>query len=250
MHSREPSDVADTDQSADERRDHKWGIGAFLLVEAVLLLSFAFVAAIFRPAEGQPLSVAAILVATMLPTVVATGVALLVTVLRGNGPKIDLRWSWRREDLRAGFKFGFIGLLCTTIGAVLWTKIVGEENANSAVGALVDDTHLPIYAAVIMFLYVWLVGPVCEEIIYRGLLWGALERLNWGRWIVFTLSTVVFAVSHLEPLRTSLLIVIGIPIGLARLFTGRLGASVIAHQVNNFLPALAVLLIALGAIPE
>jgi len=60
---------------------------------------------------------------------------------------------------------------------------------------------------------------------------------------------VIFAVSHLEPLRTSLLLVIGIPIGLARLFTGRLGASIVAHQVNNFLPAVAMLLIAIGAMP-
>jgi membrane protease YdiL (CAAX protease family) len=61
--------------------------------------------------------------------------------------------------------------------------------------------------------------------------------------VVFGLTTVIFALSHLEPLRTSLLLVIGIPIGLARLLTGRLGASVVAHQVNNFLPALAVLLV-------
>ena len=60
---------------------------------------------------------------------------------------------------------------------------------------------------------------------------------------------MIFAVTHLEPLRTSLLLVIGIPIGLARLFTGRLGASIITHQINNFLPALAVLLVALDVLP-
>jgi membrane protease YdiL (CAAX protease family) len=66
---------------------------------------------------------------------------------------------------------------------------------------------------------------------------------------VFGLTTVIFAVSHLEPMRTSLLLVIGIPIGLARLFTGRLGASIVTHQINNFLPALAMLLVAFGVLP-
>lgn len=112
---------------------------------------------------------------------------------------------------------------------------------------IVSGMH--VASAVAMFLFVWLIGPICEEVMYRGLLWGALERLKWGRWAVFCLTTVIFAVSHLEPLRTTLLLVIGIPIGLARLFTGRLGASIIAHQVNNFLPAVAVLLVALGAMP-
>ncbi|WP_083472350.1 type II CAAX endopeptidase family protein [Kibdelosporangium phytohabitans] len=226
---------------------HKWGIGAFLLVEGVLLLSAAFIGALLQPSTSdQRISVVTIVVGSILPVLIATGVALLITRLRGNGPRIDLRWSYSRQDFKVGLKFGLIGLVATTLAAMVWTKIVGKDNATSAFSALVDSRSLPVAAAVVMFLYAWLIGPVCEEIIFRGLLWGALERLQWGRWAVFGLSTAVFAVSHLEPLRTSLLIVIGIPIGLARLFTGRLGASVVAHQVNNFLPALTVLLISLG----
>ncbi|MFI7676544.1 lysostaphin resistance A-like protein [Actinophytocola sp. NPDC049390] len=233
-----------------EVRTHKWGFGAFLFVFAVFVLSAvvigALVSAVAPQAVGSP---SVIVIGTMVPTVLATGVALLVTKLRGNGPRIDLRWSMRAEDVRAGFKWGLIGLICTTVAAFLWTNLVGDQNAQSAVGALVDNQRMPIALAIAMFLFVWLIGPVCEEIIYRGLLWGALERLKWGRWAVFVLTTIIFAVSHLEPLRTSLLLVIGIPIGLARLFTGRLGASIVAHQVNNFLPAVATLLVAVGAMP-
>ena len=231
-------------------RTHRWGFGAFLFVFAVFVLSAVVIGAIVSDvAPGAGNSATIVLIGTIVPTLLATGVALLVTRLRGNGPRIDLRWSYRREDLRVGLKFGVLGLVCTTLAAIVWSNVVGEENATSAVGALVDGTRMPIGAAIAMFLFVWLVGPVCEEIIYRGLLWGALERLQWGRWAVFSLTTVIFAVSHLEPLRTSLLLVIGIPIGLARLFTGRLGASIVTHQVNNFLPALAVLLVAVGAMP-
>jgi membrane protease YdiL (CAAX protease family) len=231
-------------------RSHRWGFGAFLFVFAVFVLTAVLIGAIvsiFAPqATASP---TVIVVGTMVPTIVAACVTLLVTKLRGNGPRIDLRWSMRREDVRAGFKWGFIGLVCTTFAAFVWTSVVGEANAQSAIGALVDNQQMPIVPAIVLFVFVWLVGPVCEELIYRGLLWGALERLKWGRWSVFCLTTVIFAVSHLEPLRTSLLLVIGIPIGLARLFTNRLGASIVAHQVNNFLPALAVLLVALGVMP-
>lgn len=228
-------------------RDHKWGFGAFLLVFGVFVMSAVVIGTLIglaKPASKD--SVAVILIGTIVPTVLATLTAILVTKLRGNGPKIDLRWSYNREDLKAGLKFGLLGLVCTTIAAAVWTRIVGEDNATSSLGKLVDDQAMPVVPAIVLFLYVWLFGPLCEEIIYRGLLWGALERLQWGRWVVFGLTTVIFAVSHLEPMRTSLLLVIGIPIGLARLYTGRLGASVVAHQVNNFLPALAVLLITLG----
>jgi membrane protease YdiL (CAAX protease family) len=110
---------------------------------------------------------------------------------------------------------------------------------------------MSISAAAVMFVYLWLIGPICEEVIYRGLLWGAVERLQWaserwGRIAAFALSTAVFAASHLEPLRTTLLLVIAVPIGLARFVTGRLPGSIVAHQVNNFLPALTILLSSLG----
>ncbi|MGH3759597.1 CPBP family intramembrane glutamic endopeptidase [Actinophytocola sp.] len=231
-------------------RTHRWGFGAFLFVFAVFVLSAVVIGAVVSEVAPESSNSATVaLVGTIVPTVLAAAVALLVTRLRGNGPRIDLRLSLQGDDLRTGLKFGVLGLVCTTLAAVVWTNVVGKENATSAVGALVDNARMPLGAAIALFLFVWLVGPVCEEIIYRGLLWGALERLGWGRWAVFTLTTVIFAVSHLEPLRTSLLLVIGIPIGLARLFTGRLGASIVAHQVNNFLPALAVLLVAVGVMP-
>lgn len=249
------SDLADRVRIAEARpveapRTHRWGFGAFLLVFAVLVLSAVLIGAIAHlDAPGAGISVPVAVIGTMVPPVLAAGVALLVTVLRGNGPRLDLRWTWRWADVRVGLRFGLIGLVCTTVAAFVWTRVVGEENASSALGKLVDNQRLPLAAAIAMFLFIWLLGPVCEEIIYRGLLWGALERLNWGRWVVFGLTTVIFAVSHLEPLRTLLLLVIAVPIGLARLVTGRLGASIIAHQINNFLPALAVLLIAVGVMP-
>jgi membrane protease YdiL (CAAX protease family) len=231
---------------------HRWGFGAFLVVEAVLLASAAFVSVLFSPMPaGQPIPVGEVLIGTMAPTGLAAVVAVLITVWRGNGPVIDLRMEWSWAAVRLGVKLGVLGLVLTTISAFIWTQAVGQSNATSAFSALVENQPMSVTAAVIMFGYLWLVGPICEEIIYRGLLWGAVERLHWGkekygRLAAFLLSTAVFAVSHLEPLRTTLLLVISVPIGLARLLTGRLPSAIVAHQMNNFLPALALLLPSLG----
>ncbi|WP_020661667.1 CPBP family intramembrane glutamic endopeptidase [Amycolatopsis benzoatilytica] len=231
---------------------HRWGFGAFLLVEAILLASAAFIGVLAgQPAHGRPLPISTVLLGTMLPTLIAAGAAVLVTLVRGNGPKLDLRLEWRWADARVGLKYGLLGLVLTSLSAWIWTEAVGSSNATSAISAVVDDRKMSVPAAIVMFGYLWLVGPICEEIIYRGLLWGAVERLQWrsekwGRMAAFLLSTAVFAVSHLEPLRTTLLLVISIPIGLARLSTGRLAGGIVAHAVNNFLPAVAILLGALG----
>jgi hypothetical protein len=235
-------------------QSHRWGLGAFCLVEAVLLLSAVFVGVLLEPAQGGAgVPVKDVLIGTMAPMLIATSLAVFVTYFRGNGPWIDLRLGWRWSDAKTGFKFGLLGLVTTTVAAVIWTKIVGQDNGTSAVSALIDNQPMSVSAAITMFLYLWLLGPVCEEIIYRGLLWGAIERLKWGnekygQIAAFLISTAIFALSHLEPLRTTLLLVISIPIGLARLVTGRLIGSIVAHQMNNFLPAIAILLTAFGVL--
>nr|WP_223198956.1 type II CAAX endopeptidase family protein [Solihabitans fulvus] len=230
-----------------ECQGQRWGFGAFLLTEAVFILSAVFIGAIARRLMPDPAdSVTVILVASMVPTVLAAGVAVLATVVRGNGPLIDLRLQWRWSDVKVGLKLGLAGLALTYVAAAVWSKVVGQQNATSAIGSLVDGKAMPVSAAVVMFLYVCLLAPLCEELIYRGLLWGAIERLRWSRWAAFVLSTAIFAAGHLEPLRTSLLLVIALPIGFARLITGRLTASVVAHVINNFLPGLTFLLISLG----
>jgi uncharacterized protein len=228
----------------------RWGFGAFLLVEAVFVLSAVFITAVART-SGTDIgtSVTFVLVGSMLPTVLAAGVAVVVTYLRGNGPFHDLRLGWDWADVKVGLKLGALGLVLTYAAAVVWSRVVGDKNATSAIGELVDGAGLPVGAAVAMFLYVCFLGPVCEEIVYRGLLWGAIERQRWSRWAAFVLTTLIFAAGHLEPLRTSLLIVIALPIGIARLITRRLTASVVAHVINNFLPGLTLLLVSVGVMP-
>lgn len=243
-------------QQAPERtpeRAQRWGFGAFLLVEAVLLASAAFVTALLQPDPDQPVPIPKVLIGTISPTMTAAATALLITRVRGNGPRHDLRLSWRWDDVRVGLWYGLLGLVLAAVGAFVWTEIVGGEEATSAIAGLVEDRRMSVWAIVTMFVYLWLVGPICEELIYRGLLWRAVERLHWarprwGRFAAFLISTAVFAVSHLEPMRTALLLVIAVPIGLARLTTGRLLASIVAHQVNNFLPAVAILLTSFGVL--
>ncbi len=237
-------------EPAPERVGQRWGFGAFLLVEAVFVLSAVFITAV-AGTSGTDIgsSVAFVLVGSMVPTVLAAVVAVVITVVRGNGPWQDLRLGWNWADVKVGLKLGALGLCLTYVAALVWSRVVGDKNATSAIGELVDGAGLPVAAAVAMFCYVCFVGPVCEEIIYRGLLWGAIERQRWSRWAAFTLTTLIFAASHLEPLRTSLLIVIAVPIGIARLITRGLTASVVAHVINNFLPGLTLLLVSIGVMP-
>ncbi len=224
---------------------HRWGLGAFVLVELVYLLTSAAFAAVLIGAG--PLSAGKLALAVAVPTVIAAGLAVLITTLRGNGPRTDLRmyWSWR--GLRIGLVFGFGGLLVTIPASLVYTQIVGPD-ANSAVGKVFGGIRSSWPWAVAVFVIVVLVAPLCEEIVYRGLLWGALDR-RWGRWVALVVTTLVFALAHVEFTRAPLLVVVAIPIALARLYSGGLLASVVAHQVTNLLPGIALMLGLLGLMP-
>ncbi len=224
---------------------HRWGLGAFVVVEAAYLLSSALLAMPF--AGPGPAHVSVIVLVVGGPSILAAGLAILITRLRGNGPRIDLRLQWSWRDAGLGLVFGTAGLLVTIPAALLWTAFVGED-ANSAAGLVFGEARGTWAWAVAVFALIAIVAPICEEIVYRGLLWGALDQ-RWGRWVAFGVTTVVFSVAHLELTRTPLLLVVAIPIGLARLYTDNLSASIVAHQVTNLLPGLVLMFTVAGALP-
>jgi membrane protease YdiL (CAAX protease family) len=233
-------------------------LGVFAAAEVTFLLISLLALVPFVIADPSmldgPLPGAALLVALAVPTALATLVALGGTRLFGGGPpagrlRRELAVRCNGRDLGIGLALGIGGMLLTIPASAVWAWWVGEDQANSAVGELFDGQALFPVTAVAVFLVVWLLAPLCEEVLFRGVLWRALEHWRWNRWLIFGVTTVAFAFLHFELLRTPLLVVISIPIGLARMFTGNLFASVVAHQANNFVPALGLLLITLGVVP-
>jgi membrane protease YdiL (CAAX protease family) len=228
------------------RAPHRWGLGAYFLVEAVFLLTSALLA--YALAGSLTSSAWAVALALSVPTLCAAGLAALITRIRGNGPRIDLGLTMTRRDVVVGVACGFAGLVITIPASLLYVAIVGAD-ATSAVGEALGGVRATPALAVLIFVLVVFVAPFCEEVVYRGLLWGAVERLGANRWWALGITTFVFALAHLEFTRTPLLLVVAIPIGIARVITGRLPAGVVAHQINNLLPGLVLMLGLLGVVP-
>jgi membrane protease YdiL (CAAX protease family) len=245
-----------TKREAPPTRGRRAGLlmlAVFAAAQVVWVASAVLVSVLFSVGDG-PLSVPALLALLVVPTTLAAVAAVVGTALLGGGPRQgrvprELALRLRPRDVAWGLAIGFGGLVVTFPAAVLWSSWVGGDEANSALGEAFEGRTLAPVTAVAVFLVVWLLAPLGEEVLFRGVLWRALEHWRWNRWVIFAVTSVVFSIAHLELLRTPLLLVISIPVGLARMFTGNLLTSVIAHQANNFLPALALLLITTGALP-
>jgi hypothetical protein len=231
--------------AAGPARTHRWGLGAYLLVEAVFLLTSVLVGWVVM--GGGPPAAGGLIAALAVPTVLAAGTAVVITWLRGNGPRTDLRLQWSWGDVGLGLAFGLGGLALTVPASLVYVSIVGQD-ASSAVGDVFGPIRTgPVLAALVLLIVVF-VAPLCEEIVYRGLLWGGVERLA-NRWVAFGVTTLLFAMAHFEFTRTPLLLVVALPIAVARLYTGRLLPSIVAHQVNNLLPGIVLMLGLLGLMP-
>ena len=261
-----PAAVAETipppQQEAPAGRDTRggwlmlavFGVAEITFLAASLLVLLPFARASPRQAAGESLPPAVLVAALVVPTLLAAFVATAGAALIGQGSLLQrlrsqLSMRWRPSDVGTGLLLGVVGLVITLPAAGLWARWVGKDQANSAVGQVFDGLRLPLGMAITLFLGVWLVAPLCEELLYRGVLWRALEHWRWNRWAIFGCTTALFSVAHFELLRTPLLVVISLPIALARMLTGNLLASIVAHQTNNFLPAVGLLLITQGLVP-
>ena len=87
------------------------------------------------------------------------------------------------------------------------------------------------------------VTPIVEEILFRGLLYGALEK-RWGFKGAIVGSAILFAMIHLQFVGFLSILVLGVLFAWARHRTNSLGLPILLHGLNN---ALAMVMLTFSA---
>lgn len=236
------------EEAAERRRPRqKWGIPAAAAVLALNLAGFLTLPLIVSTDKSW-----VYVVAIMIPSVCAAALSLGISAYRGNGPVVDFgfptSWSEAGGQLKSGLGWGAAALG----GAIVLALVVLSQSDLADQSQLVGLVDIPVLWKVVLALWIWLGAPFCEELMFRGMAWGALERrvspmkTAWlgNRWVVLVLTAVLFALWHREGWRFVVLLWGGLAIGMARMRTGSVAASATAHSLNNTLPALAILIIA------
>jgi hypothetical protein len=189
-----------------------------------------------------------LLIVAFLPNLAFALFPLMFSYWRGSGPKRDFGIAMRWRDLWIGLACGGtaigLGILVNLILARFVFTSVGTGGTGGS-GGLSQLTELSngrtIWLA-LFALFAFIGAPITEELLFRGALWGALESFKINRYAVLVLVTLVFAYGHQEPQATLALFCQGLAIGTARMITGRISSSMVAHATNNFVPALVLFL--------
>jgi membrane protease YdiL (CAAX protease family) len=231
--------------AAARRGPMSWGIPAFflgygtfyvlgLIITAVLASGAVHLDSI--PTEDR----GALVLLALTPNLFLGLGPAVMSWWKGNGLRRDFGIVPTRRDLWIGVLCGLvafgIGLLVNLILQLVVFK--NSSPGNNAVQQLSGLSGGKSVWLAIAALFVVIGAPLTEETLVRGALWGALEHYKLHRYAILALTSLIFAFMHQEPTVTLALFCQGASIGFARMITGRIGASMIAHATNNLIPAL------------
>ena len=97
----------------------------------------------------------------------------------------------------------------------------------------------------LLFVGLAVVPAWVEEALFRGVLFSAFERVSGPLAVIVT--SVLFAIFHIDPPQAAGTLLLGVAFGLARLATGGIAVSVLIHAIHN---AAVLLLVRFGPSPE
>lgn len=149
-----------------------------------------------------------------------------------------LGWSWTP-------RFGFWSSVGIALGlyvvGILIFKIFGDQ--ETALVRMLNSSQAARYSIVVM---ATLSAPLVEEVVYRGVLYPALQRrvgMLWGVVGVMMIFALIHVPQYLPSLGAiSTIGVLSLSLTLLRAYTGRLLPCVAVHTIFNGLSSLAILL--------
>ncbi|WEN16601.1 type II CAAX endopeptidase family protein [Rhodanobacter sp. AS-Z3] len=142
-----------------------------------------------------------------------------------------------------------IGLALPWLGSVLTEWLARGQTVSQDIQQIGSQT--PLAPRVLLALVVVCVGPVVEELLFRGVLLSALLRRWRAGWAV-ALTSLVFALIHLPGLdyqwyALPALLLLAVLLAILRLRSGSIWPAVLAHATNN-LVAVASWFVAIKAL--
>jgi membrane protease YdiL (CAAX protease family) len=228
--------VLATGPAYDPRR---WGLGD-CAITVLLWFFFSALAVAFLPrvdgTAGVNVRAWSAVALISIPWLGLAGWPIVATRTKGLGPVRDLRLTLTWRDAGIGVLGGFLGLAAASVVAAIQQALTGhsiESSAGNAFDTIDKANPLPL---LVFALLAGIGAPIVEEIAFRGLFYGALEKRGLSATFCVLLTAIAFALFHFEPTRILVLFPIALSLGIVRAYTGSTGASIVTHMTNN-LPA-------------
>ena len=114
-------------------------------------------------------------------------------------------------------------------------QMTAEEQSR-----ILNSARTPAY-----FLYAGLIGPVLEELVFRGILFNCCSG-KYGRWYPVFITALLFAVFHRNPVQFASAICMGLVLGSLLTLTGDIRITMMIHISNNVFSVMQSLFVKSG----
>lgn len=148
------------------------------------------------------------------------------------------KYTWFGLDYGYTFNEDFSSkklYLWATVGAVgmLIFNVIVEFYLPLPEDPELMETLMQMMQNPIGILSVCLIGPLAEEVIFRGAIERRLLEKNWNPWFAIVISAIFFAVAHFNFVQGFTAVVIGIFMGWIYYRTRSIWPTFFIHAVNN-----------------
>lgn len=167
------------------------------------------------------------------------GGAIWLVARRVGSPRATL--AIRRTPLSRAVALGVIALVVGVgVSAALDQIFHGSASQKIELGPF-PGTPASLIAIVLSAITIIGAAALTEELYFRGLLYGQLDR-RWGLASAVVGSAGLFGLAHFEPNAFPSLFALGLVLGLLRMRTNSFWPGVGVHAANNLLAFVALLL--------
>ncbi|MDE6747028.1 MAG: CPBP family intramembrane metalloprotease, partial [Oscillospiraceae bacterium] len=205
-------------------------VAAVLLVNIIIFNGFVIVSSVLRdlPIWNDELFSTAF--SCCVPIISEITAIILGIKLLG----LDFKPLATRDGFNGGTMFKLITLgiglqTAATMIASIITAILRQLGLEAPTPDFTATTSLP--ANLIMYFYACLLGPVLEELLYRGVLLQSMRKYN-EKFAIF-LSAAIFGLMHQNYQQFILGFLIGIPLAVVTIKSGSLIPSIFTHIIVN-----------------
>ena len=230
----------------------RWGLGDVFIGLALWIVG-GIVASIILIATGDgsdssltELSLGALTISMVCGWPGFLGWPVVATYWKGQRSlRLDFGLNFRPIDLAWGLVGGFVALVLSTLGGIVWVLISSDPSPSNTEFLPTKPSAL---TAFVIFFLVAICTPVVEELFFRGLFFRALGR----RWNLVTgviISSLVFGLFHAQgDTWGQAAFIVGVTATYGAVFAllviranGRLGPSIVAHMCVNAVGVLGAL---------
>ena len=205
---------------------------SYLMIMILGILAFTVPLLLVGISEGPAFSISLIMIEALLIPMI-----LLFIYLDGSleRTKVLLHIGSLKRGLFLGLGIPVFAMIVDNIAvliyAIAFIFFFGEPTTITQLPGGTSWDSSPA-ALILTFISICILTPISEELLFRGYILDALNRLH-GKWPAIIISSIIFGMVHFDPFTMGMATIGGVIYGWIRMRTGSLVPGIVAHAMWN-----------------